>query len=154
MAQKPADIGLFGDEKNQGDLLDKVANFVEPKPLTDIQAANAWWTNELTEIGRELVAAAAGRTSREAERLAKMRWHNISDQDQIDLAAVRGTDGDPIVAREARTWAEIQALLPRDPDGRLVTTEAMVAEAPEDKPAAGGMPPGMGGMGGMGDMGM
>jgi chaperonin GroEL len=30
----------------------------------------------------------------------------------------------------------------------------MVAEAPEDKPAAGGMPPGMGGMGGMGGMDM
>ncbi|MBX3590932.1 MAG: chaperonin GroEL [Burkholderiaceae bacterium] len=38
--------------------------------------------------------------------------------------------------------------------GLMLTTEAMVAEAPEDKPAAGGMPPGMGGMGGMGDMGM
>ncbi|MCZ7561282.1 MAG: chaperonin GroEL [Burkholderiaceae bacterium] len=38
--------------------------------------------------------------------------------------------------------------------GLMLTTEAMVAEAPEDKPAAGGMPGGMGGMGGMGDMGM
>jgi chaperonin GroEL len=38
--------------------------------------------------------------------------------------------------------------------GLMLTTEAMIAEAPEDKPAAGGMPPGMGGMGGMGDMGM
>jgi len=36
----------------------------------------------------------------------------------------------------------------------MLTTEAMVAEAPEDKPAAGGMPPGMGGMGGMGGMDM
>ncbi|TXL68471.1 chaperonin GroEL [Zeimonas arvi] len=32
----------------------------------------------------------------------------------------------------------------------MLTTDAMIAEAPEDKPAAGGMPPGMGGMGGMG----
>jgi chaperonin GroEL len=38
--------------------------------------------------------------------------------------------------------------------GLMLTTEAMVAEAPEDKPAAGGMPPGMGGMGGMGGMDM
>ncbi len=38
--------------------------------------------------------------------------------------------------------------------GLMLTTEAMVAEAPEDKPAGGGMPGGMGGMGGMGDMGM
>ena len=42
--------------------------------------------------------------------------------------------------------------------GLLITTEAMVADAPEDKPAAGPMPDmgdmgGMGGMGGMGDMG-
>ena len=37
----------------------------------------------------------------------------------------------------------------------LLTTEAMVAEAPKDEAGAGGMPGGgMGGMGGMGDMGM
>ncbi|MGE0804129.1 MAG: chaperonin GroEL [Burkholderiaceae bacterium] len=36
----------------------------------------------------------------------------------------------------------------------MLTTDAMIAEAPEDKPAAGGMPPGMGGMGGMGGMDM
>jgi chaperonin GroEL len=37
--------------------------------------------------------------------------------------------------------------------GLLLTTEAMVAERPEDKPAAPAMPPGMGGgMGGMGGM--
>lgn len=33
--------------------------------------------------------------------------------------------------------------------GLLITTEAAVSELPEDKPAAGGMPGGMGGMGGM-----
>jgi len=38
--------------------------------------------------------------------------------------------------------------------GLMLTTDAMVAEAPEDKPAGGGMPPGMGGMGGMGGMDM
>ncbi len=39
--------------------------------------------------------------------------------------------------------------------GLMLTTDAMVAEAPDDKPAAGGgMPGGMGGMGGMGDMDM
>jgi len=36
--------------------------------------------------------------------------------------------------------------------GLLLTTEASVAEKPDDKPAAGGPPPGMGGMGGMGGM--
>ncbi len=35
--------------------------------------------------------------------------------------------------------------------GLMLTTDAMIAELPEDKPAGGGMP---GGMGGMGDMGM
>jgi chaperonin GroEL len=33
--------------------------------------------------------------------------------------------------------------------GLLITTEATIAELPEDKPAGGGMPGGMGGMGGM-----
>ena len=33
--------------------------------------------------------------------------------------------------------------------GLLITTEATIAEPPDDKPAAGGMPGGMGGMGGM-----
>ncbi|TMA78743.1 MAG: chaperonin GroEL [Deltaproteobacteria bacterium] len=36
--------------------------------------------------------------------------------------------------------------------GLLLTTEATVAEKPEEKPAGGGPPPGMGGMGGMGGM--
>jgi chaperonin GroEL len=36
--------------------------------------------------------------------------------------------------------------------GLLITTEAMIADAPEDKKAAAGGAPGMGGMGGMGDM--
>ena len=36
--------------------------------------------------------------------------------------------------------------------GLLITTEAMVAEKPENKPAAPAMPPDMGGMGGMGGM--
>ena len=36
--------------------------------------------------------------------------------------------------------------------GLLITTEAMVAESPDDKPAAPAMPPDMGGMGGMGGM--
>jgi chaperonin GroEL len=33
--------------------------------------------------------------------------------------------------------------------GLLITTEATIAELPDDKPAPGGMPGGMGGMGGM-----
>ena len=34
----------------------------------------------------------------------------------------------------------------------ILTTEAIIAEAPEKQPAGAGMPGGMGGMGGMGDM--
>ena len=37
--------------------------------------------------------------------------------------------------------------------GLLITTEAMIADKPEEKDAAGGMPGGMGGIGGMGGMG-
>jgi chaperonin GroEL len=37
--------------------------------------------------------------------------------------------------------------------GLMLTTDCMIGELAEDKPA-GGMPGGMGGMGGMGDMGM
>ncbi len=36
--------------------------------------------------------------------------------------------------------------------GMLLTTECVIAEIPEENPAQGGMPPGMGGMGGMGGM--
>ncbi len=38
--------------------------------------------------------------------------------------------------------------------GLMITTEAMVAEAPKEESSGGGMGGGMGGMGGMGDMGM
>ncbi len=36
--------------------------------------------------------------------------------------------------------------------GMLLTTECVIADIPEENPAPGGMPPGMGGMGGMGGM--
>ncbi len=36
--------------------------------------------------------------------------------------------------------------------GMLLTTECVIADVPEENPAQGGMPPGMGGMGGMGGM--
>jgi chaperonin GroEL len=36
--------------------------------------------------------------------------------------------------------------------GLLMTTEAMVADSPDEDKSGGGMPPGMGGMGGMGGM--
>jgi chaperonin GroEL len=36
--------------------------------------------------------------------------------------------------------------------GMLLTTECVIADIPEENPAQGGMPPGMGGMGGMGGM--
>jgi len=36
--------------------------------------------------------------------------------------------------------------------GMLLTTECVIADIPEEHPAQGGMPPGMGGMGGMGGM--
>ena len=34
----------------------------------------------------------------------------------------------------------------------MLTTECLITDKPEEKPAGGGMPPDMGGMGGMGGM--
>ncbi|HRA77604.1 MAG TPA: chaperonin GroEL, partial [Burkholderiaceae bacterium] len=68
---------------------------------------------------------------------------NATYGDMLDMGVVDPTK----VTRTALQNAASVASL-------MLTTEAMVAEAPEDKPAAGGMPPGMGGMGGMGGMDM
>ncbi len=58
-----------------------------------------------------------------------------------DLVAAGIVDPTKVVRAEITDAASIAGL--------LVTTEAMVAEKPEDKPAAPAMPPDMGGMGGM-----
>ena len=68
---------------------------------------------------------------------------NATYGDMLDMGVVDPTK----VTRTALQNAASVASL-------MLTTEAMVAEAPDDKPAAGGMPPGMGGMGGMGGMDM
>ena len=58
-----------------------------------------------------------------------------------DLVAAGIVDPTKVVRAEITDAASIAGL--------LVTTEAMVAEKPDDKPAAPAMPPDMGGMGGM-----
>ncbi len=58
-----------------------------------------------------------------------------------DLVSAGIVDPTKVVRTEITDAASIAGL--------LVTTEAMVAEKPEDKPAAPAMPPDMGGMGGM-----
>ncbi len=58
-----------------------------------------------------------------------------------DLVSAGIVDPTKVVRAEITDAASIAGL--------LVTTEAMVAEKPEDKPAAPAMPPDMGGMGGM-----
>ena len=62
------------------------------------------------------------------------------------LIVIRGGVFDP--AKVVRTALEDAASVA----GLLITTEAMVADKPEPKGAAGGMPGGMGGMGGMDGM--
>ena len=78
----------------------------------DEQARN-WWRNDLSVFGREQVVKAAGLP----ESVAKTLWHNLSPERQRRLSAIRGTDADPIMMRDAPTWAEILATMPRDKAG-------------------------------------
>jgi chaperonin GroEL len=65
-------------------------------------------------------------------------------EEYVDLMKAGVIDPTKVVRTALQNAASVAAL--------LLTTEAMVAEKPEEKEAAGGMPPGMGGMGGMGGM--
>jgi chaperonin GroEL len=65
-------------------------------------------------------------------------------EEYVDLMKAGVIDPTKVVRTALQNAASVAAL--------LLTTEAMVAEKPEEKEGAGGMPPGMGGMGGMGGM--
>ncbi len=68
---------------------------------------------------------------------------NAQTEEYEDLIKVGVIDPTKVVRAALQNAASVAAL--------LLTTEAMVAEKPEEKKGAGeGMPPGMGGMGGMG----
>jgi chaperonin GroEL len=71
---------------------------------------------------------------------------NGADGSYGDLVALGVVDPTKVTRMALQNAASVSSL--------MLTTDCMIAEAPEDKPAAGGMPGGMGGMGGMGDMGM
>lgn len=77
------------------------------------EQARNWWRNELSPYGRELVTRAASLP----ESVAKTLWHNLTPERQRRLSAIRGTDADPIMMREAPTWAEILNTMPRDKAG-------------------------------------
>jgi hypothetical protein len=77
----------------------------------------AWWSNALTPVGREMVASATGMPPKTAERFSKMRWHNMMKDQQEAFAAIKDTDRDPMMMEAAPTWAEILAEAPRDHAG-------------------------------------
>jgi len=72
--------------------------------------------------------------------------YNAANDEYVDLVKAGIIDPTKVVRTALQDAASVASL--------LITTEAMVAEKPEPKGAAGGgMPPGMDGMGGMGGMG-
>jgi chaperonin GroEL len=71
--------------------------------------------------------------------------YNAANDEYVDLVKAGIIDPTKVVRTALQDAASVASL--------LITTEAMVAEKPEPKGAAGGgMPPGMDGMGGMGGM--
>jgi chaperonin GroEL len=66
---------------------------------------------------------------------------NAQTEEYVDMVAAGIIDPTKVVRVALQDAASVASL--------LITTEAMIAEKPKDKPAMGGMPPGGGGMGGM-----
>jgi len=83
-----------------------------------------------------VVAAVAGGSGNYGYNAATGEYGDLVEQGVLDPTKVTRT--------ALQNAASVASL--------ILTTEAAVAELPEDKPAAGGMPAGMGGMGGMGGM--
>ena len=88
--------------------------------LEAIQAAGVWWKDDLSNFGREMAVKAAGLK----ESRAKVLWRNLRADEQEKLSAIRGTDADPVMDRDAPTWAEVLAALPKDGKGRADMTVA------------------------------
>jgi len=81
------------------------------------------------------------------EQKKKTQGYDAQTEEYCDMFAKGIIDPVKVVRTALQDAASISGL--------LVTTEAMIADKPEEKDAAGGMPGGMpGGMGGMGGMGM
>ena len=80
------------------------------------------------------------------EQNKKSQGYDAQNEEYVDMFAKGIIDPVKVVRTALQDAASISGL--------LVTTEAMIADKPEEKDAAGGMPGGMpGGMGGMGVMG-
>ena len=77
----------------------------------------------------------------------KTQGFDAQNEEYVDMFAKGIIDPVKVVRTALQDAASIAGL--------LVTTEAMIADKPDDKDSGGGMPGGMpGGMGGMGGMGM
>ncbi|MFN4900044.1 MAG: chaperonin GroEL [Betaproteobacteria bacterium] len=72
--------------------------------------------------------------------------YNAASGEYGDMLAMGVVDPTKVTRTALQNAASIASL--------MLTTDCMVAEAPAEEKAGGGMPGGMGGMGGMGDMGM
>ena len=72
--------------------------------------------------------------------------YNAATGEYGDMLAMGVVDPTKVTRTALQNAASVAAL--------MLTTDCMVAEAPAEEKAGGGMPGGMGGMGGMGDMGM
>ena len=72
--------------------------------------------------------------------------YNAASGEFGDMLAMGVVDPTKVTRTALQNAASIASL--------MLTTDCMVAEAPAEEKAGGGMPGGMGGMGGMGDMGM
>ncbi len=83
-------------------------------------------------------AVVAGNLLREND---ETRGFNASTDVYENLVAAGVIDPTKVVRAALQDAASVAGL--------LITTEATIAELPDDKPAGGGMPGGMGGMGGM-----
>lgn len=67
-------------------------------PIADELNVASWWKNELTEVGRQAVIQAAG-----IKVPKRMAWTYLKPEERAKVAAVRGTDNDPLESeRKAR----------------------------------------------------
>jgi chaperonin GroEL len=98
---------------------------------------------------REIVSNAGGEPSVVVNKVLEGKGNfgfNAANDSYGDMLELGILDPTKVTRTALQNAASVASL--------LLTTEAMVAEAPKDDAPAGGMPGGMGGMGGMGDMGM
>jgi chaperonin GroEL len=99
---------------------------------------------------REIVANAGGEPSVVVNAILEGKGNygfNAANDTYGDMIEMGILDPTKVTRTALQNAASVSSL--------MLTTEAMVAESPKDKPAAGGMPGGgMGGMGDMGGMGM